>query len=48
MDANDLGRNALGQDVPGEPRRYEEMFADNPLGQGSQQTPLAIVFERHA
>ncbi len=46
MDANDLGRNALGQDVPGEPRRYEEMFADNPLGQGSQQTPLAIVFER--
>lgn len=45
MDANDLGRNALGQDVPGEPRVYEEMFADNPLGQGSQQTPLAIVFE---
>ncbi|MFC7625331.1 hypothetical protein [Microlunatus sp. GCM10028923] len=45
MDANDLGRNALGQDVPGEPQVYEEMFADNPLGQGSQQTPLAIVFE---
>lgn len=49
MDANDIGRNVLGMDVPGgepEKRRLEAMFADNPLGQGSEQTPMAIVFER--
>ncbi|NHN56353.1 asparagine synthase (glutamine-hydrolyzing) [Calidifontibacter sp. DB0510] len=43
MDANDIGRNVLGADVPGDRSRFEEMFADNPLGQGSEQTPLAIV-----
>ncbi|MGW5241930.1 asparagine synthase-related protein [Monashia sp. NPDC004114] len=46
MDANDIGRNVLGQDAPGPKERYEAMFADNPLGQGSEQTPMAIVFER--
>ncbi|HEU5144270.1 MAG TPA: asparagine synthase (glutamine-hydrolyzing) [Dermatophilaceae bacterium] len=46
MDANDIGRNVLGKDAPGPKERYEEMFADNPLGQGSEQTPMAIVFER--
>ncbi|OFE14771.1 asparagine synthase [Humibacillus sp. DSM 29435] len=44
MDANDLGRNALGQDAAGPKSRYEAMFADNPLGQGSEQTPMALVF----
>lgn len=44
MDANDIGRNALGQDAPGGSERYELMFADNPLGQGSEQTPMALVF----
>ncbi len=47
MDANDIGRNVLGTDVPGgepERRRLEEMFADNPLGQGAEQTPMALVF----
>ncbi len=34
------------RDVPGPWDRYEEMFADNPLGQGSEQTPMAIVFLR--
>ncbi|MBD2758341.1 asparagine synthase (glutamine-hydrolyzing) [Yimella sp. cx-573] len=43
MDANDIGRNVLGADVPGDWTRFEEMFADNPLGQGSEQTPMAIV-----
>lgn len=43
MDANDIGRNVLGSDVPGDQGRFEEMFADNPLGQGSEQTPMAIV-----
>ena len=46
MDANDIGRNVLGQDAPGPKERYEAMFADNPLGQGSEQTPMAIVFEK--
>ncbi len=46
MDANDIGRNVLGSDVPGDWTRFEEMFADNPLGQGSEQTPMAMVFLR--
>ena len=46
MDANDIGRNVLGSDVPGDWARFEEMFADNPLGQGSEQTPMAMVFLR--
>jgi len=36
----------LGKDAPGPKERYEAMFADNPLGQGSEQTPMAIVFEK--
>ncbi len=44
MDANDIGRTVLGSDVPGDWSRFEEMFADNPLGQGSEQTPMAMVF----
>lgn len=44
MDANDIGRNVLGSDVKGvDKARFEDMFADNPLGQGSEQTPMAIV-----
>ncbi|WP_377644327.1 asparagine synthase (glutamine-hydrolyzing) [Oryzobacter terrae] len=46
MDANDIGRNVLGADVAQPWDRYEEMFADNPLGQGSEQTPMAMVFLR--
>jgi asparagine synthase (glutamine-hydrolysing) len=45
IDANDLGRNVLGTDAPGSWTRYEEMFADNPLGQGTEQTPLAVVVD---
>ncbi len=46
MDANDLGRNCLGKDAPQSNEHYEQQFADNPLGQGRQQTPLCVVFER--
>jgi asparagine synthase (glutamine-hydrolysing) len=46
MDANDIGRNVLGKDAPGPKEREETMFADNPLGQGSEQTPMGIVLER--
>ncbi|MFC0676075.1 asparagine synthetase B, partial [Brachybacterium hainanense] len=46
MDANDIGRNTLGQAAPLSATHYELQFADNPLGQGREQTPMAIVFER--
>ncbi|MDN5767046.1 MAG: asparagine synthase (glutamine-hydrolyzing) [Humibacillus sp.] len=45
IDANDLGRNVLGTDVPGPAARFEAMFADNPLGQGTETTPLAVVVD---
>lgn len=48
MDANDLGRNVLGLNAAKPAAHYEEQFRDNPLGQGSQQTPIAIVFDRTA
>ena len=43
IDANDIGRDALGKDTPGSDETYEAMFADNPLGQERQLTPLAVV-----
>lgn len=47
IDANDVGRNVLGSDVPTEEwPRLEEMFADNPLGQTQEQTPMGLVFLR--
>lgn len=46
MDANDIGRNTLGKAAPRSGAHYEATFADNPLGQGREQTPMAIVFER--
>lgn len=44
MDANDIGREVLGtsgSDVPVE--MCKQIFDDNPLGQSSEQTPIAIV-----
>lgn len=43
MDANDIGRNILGSDVATPHEHLEATFADNPLGQGRQRTPLAIL-----
>ena len=45
VDANDLGCNVLGTDASTPVARLERMFADNPLGQGSQQTPVAVVLD---
>jgi asparagine synthase (glutamine-hydrolysing) len=46
MDANDIGRNVLGTDVAGTTREaLEGTFADNPLGQGRQRTPMAILVD---
>ncbi len=45
IDANDLGAKVLGTDASGPVRRYEQMFADNPLGQGTERTPMALVVD---
>jgi asparagine synthase (glutamine-hydrolysing) len=46
IDANDIGRNVLGTNASDAPELYEEIFADNPLGQAHEQTPLCLVFEQ--
>ncbi|MCL2508932.1 MAG: coenzyme F420-0:L-glutamate ligase [Oscillospiraceae bacterium] len=44
MDANDLGREVLGvSDKSISKDMCKEIFRDNPLGQTSEQTPIAIV-----
>jgi asparagine synthase (glutamine-hydrolysing) len=45
IDANDLGCNVLGTDASGPATRFEQMFTDNPLGQGSERTPIALVLD---
>ena len=45
IDANDLGRNVLGHNTDQKEADLEAVFADNPLGQGSERTPLCVVFE---
>ena len=45
IDANDAGCAVLGAS-PGIDRRFvERLFADNPLGQAREQTPIAVVRE---
>jgi F420-0:gamma-glutamyl ligase-like protein len=47
IDANDLGVNILGKSPSARPRKfYEALFADNPLGQTTEQTPMAIIRRR--
>lgn len=44
MDANDIGREILGRsDDSISIDMCKEIFADNPLGQGAQQTPVCII-----
>ncbi|MGH3648402.1 MAG: hypothetical protein ACRDTM_14650 [Micromonosporaceae bacterium] len=43
IDANDIGRNVMGQASDRDDRFFEEVFADNPLGQGNERTPLCVV-----
>ncbi len=44
IDANDIGRNILGNSTGIDDKIIERVFADNPMGQSDEQTPLAIVF----
>ena len=43
IDANDIGQRVLGASAGVDKKDVERMFADNPLGQGAEQTPVAIV-----
>ncbi len=44
IDANDIGREVLGvSDKSIDIEMCKEIFRDNPLGQSSEQTPIAIV-----
>lgn len=43
IDANDLGVNVLGASRGVDRQLAAEIFRDNPLGQGSEQTPVCVV-----
>jgi hypothetical protein len=43
IDANDAGCNVLGLTRELERRFVERLFADNPLGQAGEQTPICVV-----
>ena len=43
IDANDAGCKVLGLSPGLERHRIERLFADNPLGQASEQTPICVV-----
>lgn len=44
IDANDLGVSVLGKSSKNIPDDFcKKVFRDNPLGQSSQQTPIAII-----
>ncbi len=44
IDANDLGRNVLGNSTTYDAHLVEKIFTDNPMGQAAEQTPLVMVF----
>ena len=43
IDANDIGRRVLGASRGVNKRWVARLFEDNPLGQGAEQTPVALV-----
>jgi hypothetical protein len=43
IDANDAGCHVLGLSHGPSRRQVERIFADNPLGQASEQTPVCVV-----
>ncbi len=43
IDANDLGRKVLGNATDKPNSFFEQVMRDNPMGQGSEQTPVVIV-----
>lgn len=45
IDANDLGQTVLGNTTGIDNNTIKRIFADNPMGQADEQTPVVIVFE---
>ena len=43
IDANDIGRNVLGNSTDLSNKLIEDIFADNPMGQTNEQTPVTLV-----
>lgn len=43
IDANDLGRNVLGNATEMPDEFFAQVMRDNPMGQGSEQTPLVFL-----
>lgn len=43
VDANDIGVETLGSSRQADPRLVASLMRDNPLGQGSEQTPIALI-----
>jgi hypothetical protein len=43
IDANDIGVNILGVSEGVDPALVTSLLRDNPLGQGAQQTPVALI-----
>lgn len=43
IDANDLGVEVLGASPDADRALVRSLFKDNPLGQGSEQTPLCLI-----
>ncbi len=43
IDANDIGVNVLGTSAHVDAALVESLLRDNPLGQGAQQTPVALL-----
>lgn len=48
MDANDLGVVVMGHDTALPKETIAGMFKDNPQGQGSQATPMSLVFAQES
>jgi len=44
IDANDLGRNVLGNATDKPDSFFEEVMRDNPMGQGREGTPLVMLY----
>lgn len=44
IDANDIGRDVLGNSTRIENDQVEKIMADNPMGQGSEQTPIVVCY----
>lgn len=46
IDANDLGRDILGNATDYSNEHVAKIMEDNPMGQGREQTPIIICFEK--